>query len=278
MSAAAQFGACLRLLRLDAGLSLRGLAERVGVSGAYLSRVEHGVDGVPTPDRLLRIAQALDVPPPLLLELGSRVAPYVASYLEEVPAAGALFLEIARRRLTPAQLARVKLFVEREIPAPEQARGEGRPRLRPLLTEERVVLRLSCTELGDALDIVAPRLAAGAPASWSAARIAKELARREGEAGSALGGGVAVPHLTAPGCRTQAALVTLGRPLAADTPDGQPLRVLLVLLCGERGRAQLALLGHAARLAQTRELQALCDARRPEEALARLEDVEALYG
>ena len=31
------FGATLRLLRMESGISLRALAQRVGVSGAYLS-------------------------------------------------------------------------------------------------------------------------------------------------------------------------------------------------------------------------------------------------
>ena len=53
------FGAALRLLRVDAGVTLRALAERVGVSSAYLSRVENGHDAVPTPDRLADIAAAL---------------------------------------------------------------------------------------------------------------------------------------------------------------------------------------------------------------------------
>lgn len=52
--ALAQFGAALRLLRVEAGLSLRALAQRIGVSSAYLSRVEHGHDAIPTPDRLTR--------------------------------------------------------------------------------------------------------------------------------------------------------------------------------------------------------------------------------
>jgi PTS system nitrogen regulatory IIA component len=272
MSGAAQFGASLRLLRINAGLSLRAMAERVGVSSAYLSRVEHGIDGVPTPDRLLRIAQVLDLPPPLLLELANKVAPFVASYLEEVPAAGALFLDVARRRLTPAQLARVKLFIEREFAAGEQRAGA--PRLRPLLAEERIVLQLSCTDIQDAFDVVAPRLATG---EWGATRIARELARREAEASTALGGGVAMPHLPAPGCATAAALVTLGKPLPASTPDGQPLRLLLVLLHGQRGREHLALLAHAARLAQAPELQGLCEARSPAEAMERLGEIEAIY-
>ena len=56
------FGAALRLLRVDAGISLRGLAEEVGVSSAYLSRVENGHDAPPTADRLVALAEAIGIP------------------------------------------------------------------------------------------------------------------------------------------------------------------------------------------------------------------------
>src|SRR3712207_1940181 len=90
---AMHLGATLRLLRVDAGLSLRDLARRIGVSSAYLSRVENGLDAVPTPERLAAIARELDVPSTLLMDVAHRVSPFVASYLEQVPGAGRLFLE-----------------------------------------------------------------------------------------------------------------------------------------------------------------------------------------
>ena len=73
------FGATLRLLRIEAGLGLRELAQRVGVSSAYLSRVENGHDAPPTPDRLATIARILGLSPSVLLELGQRVPTRVVS-------------------------------------------------------------------------------------------------------------------------------------------------------------------------------------------------------
>src|SRR6185503_8511135 len=97
------FGATLRLLRVDAGISLRGLAERIGVSSAYLSRVENGHDAPPTPDRLVALAKELGVAPASLVGLTDRPSPTVSEYVARVPAASALFFEIARRDLTTAQ-------------------------------------------------------------------------------------------------------------------------------------------------------------------------------
>ena len=59
-------GGTLRRLRLESGISLRDLARRLGVSSAYLSRVEHGLDAVPTPERLEAMAEELGVPAAML--------------------------------------------------------------------------------------------------------------------------------------------------------------------------------------------------------------------
>jgi PTS system nitrogen regulatory IIA component len=268
------FGATLRLLRIDAGVSLRALAQQIGVSSAYLSRVENGHDQPPTPDRLIEIARALDLPPTLLIDLAQRVTPFVARYLEDVPAASYLFLEIARRRLTAAQLARVEAFIEAEFPV----RGATRPAVPPLcglVGPERVVLRLSCADVGDAIDVAAARLAGAAP-GFSAARLAAEIHRREREGSTAVGHGFAVPHARVPGCEPAAALVTLARPLAAPTPDDVPLQLLLVLIGG--GPAPLELLARAVRLATRESVEALVAADSPAAVLTRLRHIEAAFG
>ena len=59
-------GALIRARRQAAGLSLRALAERTGVSNAYLSQVERGRHE-PSISVLKAIADALDVSPALLL-------------------------------------------------------------------------------------------------------------------------------------------------------------------------------------------------------------------
>lgn len=267
------FGATLRLLRVDAGISLRALAQAIGVSSAYLSRVENGHDQAPTTDRLIEIARALELPPTLLVELAQRVTPFVGRYLEEVPSASYLFLDIARRKLNAAQLARVQAFIEAEFPT-HGARGPA-PRLGDALAPERVILKLSCGHLRDAIDLAATRLARAAP-GWTAARIAAEIDRREREASTSVGNGLAIPHAVAPGSEPAAALVTLARPLAAPTPDEVPLQLLIVLVGG--GRAPLELLVRAARLATPASVAALVKAGSPEAALARLQRIESEFG
>lgn len=266
------FGAVLRLLRVDAGASLRGLASAVGVSSAYLSRVENGHDPAPTPDRLVAIAQALRVPPALLLELAERVEPAVAGYLGEVPAANRLFLEIARRRLTAAQVDRVLAFVEAEFPDARERGAAQTPPLHALLAPERVVLGVRASTLDDVLDLAATRLApaAGVPA----AALAAALRHREAVASTALGRGLAVPH-AALGDTPAAALLTLATPLPGG-PDGLPVRVLLVL--AGVGEGSLTLLGRAALLARGEVPEVLAAAPTPTAAVEALRLAERWSG
>jgi nitrogen PTS system EIIA component len=273
------FGATLRLLRIDAGFSLRALAQRIGVSSAYLSRVEHGYDAVPTPDRLVAIARALGLQPQLLMELGHQVEPLLARYLETVPAASTLFLDIARRNLGGPQLARIKAFIDAEFPVGGHQQGSGAPpaRLSSLLSPERIILHLSCTDIEDVIELAASRLAPTA-GGLSASALGQEILRRERESSTALGSGVGVPHALLPGVPTAAVLVTLARPLQVPTPDDIPLRLLVVLVCSERGRRHLEMLAQVARLASHDAAAGLYAARDPVQFIQQLSQFEASCG
>ncbi|MET0402030.1 MAG: helix-turn-helix domain-containing protein [Cystobacter sp.] len=269
-------GATLRLLRVDAGLSLRDLARRIGVSSAYLSRVENGVDAVPTPERLTAIARELDVPSTLLMDVAHRINPFVAHYLEEEPGANALLLDLARRRLTSEQLLRVRAFLRAEFPVRASWPDTPPvPTLGTVLAPGRMVLRLTCAALEDALDVAAGRLAADLP-GVSAAQLSTELRRREAESSNAVGNGVAVPHAFLEGAAPLAALVTLASPLPEETPDGVPLRLLVVLVGGEKGSPRLMRLAHVARLAGHGLAERLADAEQPAQVSERLEALESL--
>ena len=202
------FGASLRMVRLAAGVGLRDLAGTIGVSPAYLSRVERGHDPPPTPDRIVALARALALAPSLLLEAAGVRG-------EDDFAARALHAEIVRRRLTPAQIGRVLEFVDRTFPT-----GASPSRLGELLAPERVVRDVQVTGLRDALDIAAMRLDPSVNVHLGAL---DPLA-------TAVGGGLLLPHVaTGPAA---AALVLLARPLPAGTPDhvsrqGQERRLIV---------------------------------------------------
>lgn len=61
MSKEIEFGAYLKKLRKEKGLSIRRLEEMSGVSNAYLSQLENGKRGLPSPEILKKIHQPLEV-------------------------------------------------------------------------------------------------------------------------------------------------------------------------------------------------------------------------
>ncbi len=219
------FGATLRLLRHDAGMSLRMLATDVGVSVAYLSRVEHGHDPPPTPDRLATIARVLGLPPELLFELARQVTPFVTRYLEREPAATSLFIDIARRGLGATQLAQVKDFIERSFPARDDDRTPVA--IAELLGPERVLVDVECDAIAEAIELASLRLVERS--GPDARELARRMIVREQHGSTAIGGGIAVPHVVAVGGSDRAVFVGLARPLVHDTPDGRPIDLLLVL-------------------------------------------------
>jgi len=265
------FGSALRLLRLDTGLRLRDLASRIGVSSAYLSRVEHGHDPAPTPDRLMAIARALDLPPLLLVELADQSSPLVSSYMSRVPAAASLFLDIARRDLSSGEVARLRDLVEREFPRGRAARRRV-VRLRPHLRAERLVLDLACSGVEDVVEVAVARLGLGN--ARSARAVADHILARERESPSLLGSGVALPHALGSQLPRAATLVTLAKPLREATPDGEPVR-LAVVVSASAGSRSLELLAQVARLASRGLADELCGIRSPERLLERLEALES---
>ncbi len=248
------FGAALRLLRTDAGLSLKSLGQAIGVSTAYLSRVENGHDAPPTADRLRAIADVFGMPVDLLLDLTGRVRGAEPSSL----AGRALVAEVARRRLGPAQIARVLDFIAREFPE-----SAGPASVADLLTPARVLRGVRVGRLEDALDLAAIRLAP--PGAFEA--LAAALHARERAVPSAVGAGLLLPHAAGFAPAPTACLVLLDTPCAAPTPDDAPIRAVLAVVGLGEGAKALAVLARAARLADPELIDQLVGATTADEAL-----------
>jgi transcriptional regulator with XRE-family HTH domain len=56
-------GTAIRAIRTAKNLGLRTLASSTGIDRGYLSRLERGLIRKPAEERLLRIAEELEVPP-----------------------------------------------------------------------------------------------------------------------------------------------------------------------------------------------------------------------
>lgn len=234
-------GATLRLLRLSSGFSLRELASRVGVSSAYLSRVENGLDPVPTQQRLLSMARELDVPEALLLDSAHRVSPLAMRFTETRPRAASLLLEMARRDLDDEALEEVRRFVTKRFPVRGKVEGAA---LAPLLRGVRV--QVQCGDLDDAIEVGCLELDAR-PLSPSA--LPRLFGDAQALASTAVGNGVAVPWALAPSVESQVAVVTLSRALKMATPDDVPVTVVVLVLSRDRSTDHLASIARVARMA-----------------------------
>jgi transcriptional regulator with XRE-family HTH domain len=65
----------LRDLRKLKGFTIRELADRSGVSAAYISQLENGNRGVPSPEVLMKLSEGLNVSYSSLMELAGYLEP-----------------------------------------------------------------------------------------------------------------------------------------------------------------------------------------------------------
>ncbi len=77
-----EFGTRLRELRKQAGLSQRELANKIGVSFSYLSKIENGVMPPPSERVILRLAEVLNADKDGLMLLAGRIPSDIAQILK----------------------------------------------------------------------------------------------------------------------------------------------------------------------------------------------------
>ncbi|MDQ1909746.1 helix-turn-helix transcriptional regulator [Paenibacillus sp. GD4] len=65
----------LRDLRKEKGFTIRELADRSGVSAAYISQLENGNRGVPSPEVLMKLSEGLHIPYTELMKAAGYLEP-----------------------------------------------------------------------------------------------------------------------------------------------------------------------------------------------------------
>jgi transcriptional regulator with XRE-family HTH domain len=95
------FGETIRDLRTVQDLGLRETAGLVGISPAYLSRIERGKERPPSPEIIKALAKTLAADPDVLFRLSSSTDPEIGDYLHENPEAMLLIRYIKDAGLTP---------------------------------------------------------------------------------------------------------------------------------------------------------------------------------
>lgn len=109
-----KFGKRLRELRKERGLTLRALAEAVGVDFTYLSKIENGKAGyLPGADTIRALAEALEADPLELLKLADKVPPEMERFASNAHARR--FLQRAQEIASPDDWdALLKVLEERQ--------------------------------------------------------------------------------------------------------------------------------------------------------------------
>ena len=106
-------------------MGLRTAADRLGISPAYLSRIERGKERPPKPDLVKRLAALLGGDSDLLFRLADSTDPDLAAYVHSVPNVPE-FLRVARAmQLTSDDFAAIIKDLKQRRPSEVARTTEG---------------------------------------------------------------------------------------------------------------------------------------------------------
>ena len=94
------FGETVRVLREAQSLGLRAAAEQLGISPAYLSRIERGREKPPRPELIRKMATLFGGDADVLFRLAQSTDPELADYVNSVPALPEFLRTAMAARLT----------------------------------------------------------------------------------------------------------------------------------------------------------------------------------
>jgi transcriptional regulator with XRE-family HTH domain len=120
------FGETIREMREAQELGLRVAAERLGISPAYLSRIERGKERPPKPELVKRIARLLGGDADLLFRLADSTDPDIAEYMNIVPNVPDFLRTAMALRLTSDDFAELITEIKRRHSSSEET-GRSRP-------------------------------------------------------------------------------------------------------------------------------------------------------
>lgn len=109
------FGETIRDLRIAQELGLRETAVKIGISPAYLSRIERGKERPPKPEVIKELARLLAADPDVLFRLSSSTDPELTDYLHEHPELTNFIRLIMDADLNDDQILEITLFTEKFV-------------------------------------------------------------------------------------------------------------------------------------------------------------------
>ena len=114
---AKNFGETIREMREAQQLGLRVAADRLGISPAYLSRIERGKERPPKPELVKRLATLLGGDPDLLFRLADSTDPDLAAYIRDVPRVPEFLRTAKEENLTSEDFEALIAEVKRRRPS-----------------------------------------------------------------------------------------------------------------------------------------------------------------
>jgi len=124
------FGAVLRGIRKDLGLTLDGLSDLVGLSPAYLSKLENNAIGIPPVHTIQQIARYTGVDEAYLLDAASLIPEWVLEAYYESPAEFQAFAMLAPKA-RKAALERPRTFNKGTRKKKSKKTSDATPRMTP---------------------------------------------------------------------------------------------------------------------------------------------------
>lgn len=106
------FGETIRDLRVAQDLGLRETASKIGISPAYLSRIERGKERPPRPEVVKALAKVLAADPDVLFRLSSSTDPEVVDFLHDQPEAMAFLRYLKDASFTEAEMKKLLKLAE----------------------------------------------------------------------------------------------------------------------------------------------------------------------
>lgn len=200
------FGPTIRLLRQAKGISLREMARQLGVSPAFLSQIEAGRQHKIPRQRIVQVADTLGVSVGYLLGTARQVHPDVLQFLRETPEAAEFMITAMRSGLAAEDFSDLrealrdragKGFVRRAtLPA------SGKKTKRKKGVDEDLAAHLDpalcvtgvMVQNRDRLFQRFAKLVTKRNKSLTTEEILTRLEKRERQAPTVVGGGVAIPH------------------------------------------------------------------------------------
>ncbi len=200
------FGPTIRLLRQAKGISLRKLAKQLGVSPAFLSQIEAGRQHKIPKQRIVQVAKTLGVSEAYLLGTARMIHPDLLDFMRATPEAAEFMSAAMTSGLAPEDFAGLrealkdrkgKGFVRRAtLPATRRKKSPGKKAsqelveyLDPALCATGIIVQSKERLFRRFAKLVTKR-----NKTLTTDAVLERLERREKQAPTIVGGGVAIPH------------------------------------------------------------------------------------